>query len=194
MYTSAKKSIFVALALVASLAAAGNPSPWANSRRQAGGHPFTFVNKCGGPVTPIITDTKCGYSPRCADAAAFSGRQPGQLAAGASTTVTVDHSWVGRVFAAHPNCGPKGESCTLGEFNLDADSFFTPQTYDISNIQGFTDSIQIAAAGCDTVTCTNPNCGCTNAYPIGDTTGCGNDAPVHACGAGGIAFTVTFCP
>lgn len=41
------------------------------------------------------------------------------------------------------------------------------QAYDISNIQGFTQSMQIAVNGCDTVTCTNVNCGCSSAYPPG---------------------------
>ncbi|KAF7311723.1 Thaumatin-like protein [Mycena indigotica] len=185
----AAKSLLVVFALVASAVAEDRPRSWSNSRRQAGSHPFTFVNKCGAPVTPVITDTRCGYSPRCADAVPFSGPQPGQLGPGQSKTVTVNARWVGRVFASHPQCGPKGESCTMGEFNLDSGDFFTPQSYDISNIQGFTDSMQIAASGCDTVTCTNANCGCRNAYPIGDLSGCGNDSPVHACGAGGIAFT-----
>ncbi|KAJ7804957.1 hypothetical protein B0H14DRAFT_2383360, partial [Mycena olivaceomarginata] len=150
---------------------------------------FTFVNKCGNAITPIITDTSCGYSPRCADAAKYSGPAPTVLAPGASQTLNIDSKWVGRIFASHPACGPKGESCTITEYNLDSGSQFTPQTYDISNIQGFTDSVQISAAGCDTVTCTNANCGCTSAYPLGDTTGCGNDSPVRACGAGTVAFT-----
>jgi hypothetical protein len=80
------------------------------------------------------------------------------------------------------------------EFNLDADSFYTPNSYDISNIQGFTQSISLGAEGCATVTCTDPSCSCTDAYPIGDTTGCGNDLPVKACGKGNIPFTVVFCP
>ncbi|KAJ7812649.1 hypothetical protein B0H14DRAFT_2459057 [Mycena olivaceomarginata] len=192
---------FFALALItgvvhAEASLAG--SPWASPRkdlsRRVDGHAFTFVNKCGNAITPIITDTSCGYSPRCADAAKYSGPAPTVLAPGASQTLNIDSKWVGRIFASHPACGPKGESCTITEYNLDSGSQFTPQTYDISNIQGFTDSVQISAAGCDTVTCTNANCGCTSAYPLGDTTGCGNDSPVRACGAGTVAFTVTFCP
>ncbi|KAJ7147889.1 hypothetical protein C8R43DRAFT_1237084 [Mycena crocata] len=189
-----KAALFVLAAAV--FAQAG--SPWAHPRKdlasRAGGHAFTLVNKCGSAIKPVIADTRCGYSPRCDNAVAYSGAQPQTLAAGASQTVTVDSSWVGRIFASHPQCGPKGESCTMTEYNLDSGDFFTPQSYDISNIQGFTDSIQISAAGCQTVTCTNANCGCSNAYPIGDLSGCGNDSPVRACGAGNIAFTVTFCP
>jgi len=67
-------------------------------------------------------------------------------------------------------------------------NWFHSQAYDISNIQvsiwlrqsilarltpsplnsqGFTQSISIAVNGCDTVTCTNVNCGCSSAYPPG---------------------------
>ncbi|KAK7444097.1 hypothetical protein VKT23_015495 [Stygiomarasmius scandens] len=161
-------------------------------------HAFTLHNKCTKAVKPVIADTRCGYSPRCDDAASFKGAQPGSLAAGASKTVTIPSKWVGRIFNQNGSCGPKGEKCTITEFNLDSGNQFTPQSYDISNIQGFTQSIQIGAQGCDTVTCTNKNCGCKNAYPVGDTTGCAStgtvDNPVRACGAGNIAFSVVFCP
>ena len=55
----------------------------------------------------------------------------------------------------------------MGEFNLDTGSQWTPQAYDLSNIQGFTQSLRIEVSGCDTVTCTNAKCGCKNAYPVG---------------------------
>lgn len=45
------------------------------------------------------------------------------------------------------------------EFNLDSGSEFTPQAYDISNIQGFTQSISVGADGCATATCTSASCG-----------------------------------
>ncbi|KAI0318672.1 hypothetical protein OF83DRAFT_1170893 [Amylostereum chailletii] len=157
-------------------------------------HTFTLKNQCGNSVNPVIADTRCGYSPRCSDASSYTGPQPGSLGPGATKAVTIPSDWVGRIFSQNGACGAKGEDCTLGEFNLDTGSQFTAQAYDISNIQGFTQSIQISAAGCDTVTCTNVNCGCSNAYPPGDTTGCGNDAPVRGCGPGNIAFTVVFCP
>ncbi|KAJ7473749.1 hypothetical protein B0H11DRAFT_2236235 [Mycena galericulata] len=199
MYSSMKSALITLAAVATTVARVDAVPPPAHSRNELsqrdGGHPFTLVNKCSTPVTPIIADTSCGYSPRCgAGVADYSGPQPTTLAPQGSQTLTIDTAWVGRIFASHPACGPKGEDCTITEYNLDSGSFFTPQTYDISNIRGFTDSVQIAVAGCDTVTCTSPSCGCTNAYPIGDTTGCGDDAPVHACGAGPIAFTVTFCP
>ncbi|KAF8526932.1 hypothetical protein BU17DRAFT_40116 [Hysterangium stoloniferum] len=155
------------------------------------GHQFTLTNKCGNNVQPVIADTRCGYSPRCGDAAAYSGPQPRVLGPGQSQTVTINSDWVGRIFVQNGRCGSKGESCTLTEYNLDTGNQFTPQAYDISNIQGFTQSIQLGANGCDTVTCTNANCGCSNAYPVGDLSGCGNDSPVRACGAGDIAFNGT---
>nr|ALA44974.1 thaumatin-like protein 12 [Moniliophthora perniciosa] len=157
-------------------------------------HRFTLTNRCSSPITPIIADTRCGYSPRCSDAASYTAAQPNRLAAGASQTVTIPSRWVGRIFAQNGRCGVKGESCSLTEFNLDSGDVFTPQSYDISNIQGFTQSLQINANGCESVTCTNVNCGCRSAYPPGDLSGCGNDRPVRACGAGDIAFSVVFCP
>ncbi|KAJ7696900.1 hypothetical protein B0H14DRAFT_3174535 [Mycena olivaceomarginata] len=150
----------------------------------------------------------------CADAAKYSGPAPTVLAPGASQTLNIDSKWVGRIFASHPACGPKGESCTITEYNLGARSFsafdistkfvaapdsgsqFTPQTYDISNIQRVHGTpSKSPLQGATTVTCTNANCGVVHsAYPLGTTTGCGNDSPVRACGAGTVAFTVTFWP
>ncbi|KAF5343099.1 hypothetical protein D9758_016014 [Tetrapyrgos nigripes] len=156
-------------------------------------HAFTLTNRCPGAVNPVVADTRCGFSPRCGDASSFTGAQPGSVAPGTSKVVNIPNNWVGRIFNQNGACGAKGDGCTMGEFNLDSGDFFTPQSYDISNIQGFTQSMQISAAGCATVTCTNANCGCANAFPIGDTTGCGNDSPVRACGAGNIAFNTHLC-
>jgi len=142
----------------------------------------------------MVVSTACGYSARCADASTAALPSVGSLAAGTTTTINVPNNFVGRIFSQDGSCGAKGEDCTMLEFNLDADSFYTPNSYDISNIQGFTQSISLGAAGCSTVTCTSPSCSCENAYPIGDMTGCGNDLPVKACGKGNIAFTVVFCP
>ncbi|TRM61254.1 hypothetical protein BD626DRAFT_434424, partial [Schizophyllum amplum] len=130
-------------------------------------------------------------SPNAVD---FIGAQPGTLAAGQSKHVTIPSKWVGRVFNKVAKCGAKGENCTVTEFNLDSGDFYTPQSYDISNIQGFTQSIQIKSAGCETVTCKQQSCPCKQAYPVGDISGCGNDSPVRGCGAGDKTFTVTFCP
>ncbi|TFK69708.1 hypothetical protein BDN72DRAFT_767627, partial [Pluteus cervinus] len=134
-----------------------------------------FVNKCGYGIQPAIANTNCGYSPRC--------NNPGSGGV-----------WNGRVFAKASQCGGAGENCSIGEFNLDTGDNWTPQAYDISNIQGFSQSLQIAVGGCDTVTCTSPGCSCTQAYPIGDTSGCGNDSPVRGCGAGDKTWQITFCP
>ncbi|KII86556.1 hypothetical protein PLICRDRAFT_259199 [Plicaturopsis crispa FD-325 SS-3] len=175
-----------ALALTAS---ASSVVPHTLMKRDA--HPFTLVNKCGNAINAVVADTKCGYSPRCDDASAYSGAQPGTIAAGASASITIDNAWVGRIFAQNGNCGAKGEDCTISEFNLDTGSQYTAQAYDISNIQGFTQSTSLGAAGCATSTCTSASCACTDAYPVGDTTGCGDDAPVKACGPGAIAFTGT---
>jgi len=164
------------------------------SIRQSTDHLFTLVNKCTDSVTPVFANTMCGYSPRCTGAAAYTGAQPGSLDAGATTTVTVPYAWVGRVYNEISACGDLGWDCTVTEFNLDTGSEYTAQNYDISNIQGFTQSIGIAAAGCDTVACTSADCGCSEAYPVGDESGCGDNLADRACGAGNIAFTVTFCP
>ncbi|KAF9259849.1 hypothetical protein L218DRAFT_1079699 [Marasmius fiardii PR-910] len=160
----------------------------------AADHKFTINNKCKNAVNAVVADTKCGYSPRCQDATSYTGPQPGSIAAGKSKTITIPSRWVGRIFAKNNKCGPKGEQCTVTEFNLDSGDKFTPQSYDISNIQGFTQSVSIGADGCDSVTCTNVKCGCKNAYPPGDMSGCGGDHPVRACGAGNVGFHVTFCP
>lgn len=82
---------------------------------------------------------------------------------------------MGRVYNDISTCGDLGWDCTVTEFNLgesssfywvssrnfytDTGSEYTAQNYDISNIQGFTQSIGIAAAGCDTVACTSADCG-----------------------------------
>jgi hypothetical protein len=61
--------------------------------------------------------------------------------------------WVGRVFVQNGNCGASGENCSMGEFNMDTGDFYTPQAYDISNIQGYTQAMSITGAGCETVSC-----------------------------------------
>ncbi|KAJ7140948.1 hypothetical protein C8R44DRAFT_603999 [Mycena epipterygia] len=176
-------------------AASTETSPTSSSSSSSGGHQFTLINKCSSAVKPVVVSTACGYSPRCSDASTAAPPSVGSLEAGQTTSITIADNFVGRIFAQNGKCGAKGEDCTMLEFNLaDADSFYTPNSYDISNIQGFTQSISLGAAGCSTVTCTNPSCTCDNAYSIGDTTGCGNDLPVKACGKGNIAFTVVFCP
>ncbi|KAJ4496298.1 hypothetical protein C8J55DRAFT_16280 [Lentinula edodes] len=165
-------------------------------RRGAGDHTFTLVNNCPESITAYVEDTKCGYSTRCTDASSYTAAQPGVILAGASVQVTIPASWVGRIYAetVASSCGAKGEDCTIGEFNLDTGDIYAAQAYDISNIQGYTQAMSIQLQGCDTVTCTSEDCSCSNAYPPGDETGCGDDSPVRACGAGAIPATITFCP
>ncbi|KAF8896126.1 hypothetical protein BD779DRAFT_1667975 [Infundibulicybe gibba] len=148
-------------------------------------------------------------------AISYTGPQPGSINAGGSKSVTINSQWNGRIFAQNGHCGAKGEGCTMTEFNLDTGNQFTHRrtisptsrhvfcaldylrgTSNADTIihQGFTQSIQIAVGGCDTVTCTNVGCGCKNAYPPGDLSGCGNDSPVRGCSAGSKTWTITFCP
>ncbi|KII86557.1 hypothetical protein PLICRDRAFT_259166 [Plicaturopsis crispa FD-325 SS-3] len=189
--TTAKK---VTTSQVKASSTASSPAASSSGSGSTSGHKFTLTNKCSNAVKPVFADTRCGYSPRCSDASSFSGAQPASLAAGATTTVTVDDNWVGRLFAQNGKCGASGEDCTMLEFNLDSGSQWTPQAYDISNIQGFTQSISVGADGCDTATCTSASCGCSNAYKVGDLAGCGGDEAVKACGAGNVGFNVVFCP
>jgi hypothetical protein len=53
---------------------------------------------------------------------------------------------------------------------LDTGDHWTPQAYDISNIQGFTQSVSIGANGCKSTTCKNVHCPCLQAYPPGVST------------------------
>ena len=53
---------------------------------------------------------------------------------------------------------------------IDTGNKFTPQAYDISNIQAFTQSVSIGANGCQSTTCTSVKCPCTQAYPPGVST------------------------
>lgn len=45
----------------------------------------------------------------------------------------------------------------MGEFNLGADSIYTPNSWDVSIIQGFTQSMSIASGG-NTAICTSASC------------------------------------
>lgn len=158
------------------------------------GHLFTIVNKCKHAVLPRVADTRCGYSPRCKGAAKYSGKQPAKLGAGKKVQFYINRNWVGRIYNKIKRCGPKGENCTMAEFNLDTGSKWSPQAYDISNIQGFTQSMAISAKNCASVTCKTVKCPCKQAYKPGDMSGCGNDSPVRACGTGRVPFKVVFCP
>jgi len=150
------------------------------------GHLFTLVNRCGHGVNMSIDNWS--RTP-------YNGPQPPTLGAGKSWSTTIPSGWDGRI-CDNRNCYGGG---SMTEFNLDTGNFYTPQAYDISNIQGFTIGQQIVASGCQTVTCPSGSCPCNQAYPPGNMAGsCPNkstvDNPVRACGAGDIAFTITYCP
>ncbi|KAH0585380.1 hypothetical protein H2248_008617 [Termitomyces sp. 'cryptogamus'] len=166
-------------------------------------HKFHLKNNCVSTVKPVIVNTNCNYSPRCSTpgsggvpnpAIPYTGPQPAHLAPGQSQSLIINSQWNGRIFNQNGACGAAGERCTVTEFNLDTGSHWTPQTYDISNIQGYTQSVRIEVDGCYPVACTKMNCGCKNAYSVGDIAGCDNDSPVHSCSAGSHTFTITFCP
>ncbi|KAF4613701.1 hypothetical protein D9613_007839 [Agrocybe pediades] len=179
--------------------------------------PIIANTNCG--YSPRCNTPNSGGAGVPLPAISFHGGQPGQIAKGQSKTVHINRQWNGRIFNQNGHCGAAGEKCTMAEFNLDTGNAFTAQhsfctipclvactdiylyssvrswqAYDISNIQGFTQSMSIAVGGCDTVTCTNVNCGCHNAYKPGDLSGCGNDSPVRGCSPGDKSWTITFCP
>ncbi|KAM0751816.1 hypothetical protein T439DRAFT_355706 [Meredithblackwellia eburnea MCA 4105] len=171
---------------------------------------FTLVNKCSKRVNPKFVNIACVYYP-CASGQVttatthlYTGSQPGYLAPGAQIVKTVDDGWHGRIFdAASGNCSPLGQGCSMLEFTLDS-AGITPQSYDISNIMGFTQKYQIQAISatpgtkCETVTCRSADCDCTQAYSFDNTAGtCGSatiDRPSRSCDGGPTKFKVTFCP
>ncbi|KAJ7291816.1 hypothetical protein C8J57DRAFT_1588534 [Mycena rebaudengoi] len=70
--------------------------------------------------------------------------------------------------------------CSMTEFTFDSPNINGQNDYDISNIQGFSVAQQIIPdGGCSTVTCTNVNCPCNQAYRPNDISGtCGGTGPV----------------
>ncbi|KAI5476805.1 hypothetical protein MNV49_007262 [Pseudohyphozyma bogoriensis] len=142
-------------------------------------HTFTFINQCAYSVTPTLANVDCVYtscdSEEQAEASshAFTGAQSPTLSQGQTSSVSVNAGWIGRAYDQNGSCGSLGENCSMTEFNLDTGSFWTPSAYDLSNIQGFTQSLSIAADGGDTVTCTTVDCACNQAYPPGNEQGCG---------------------
>ncbi|KAJ7605953.1 hypothetical protein DFH06DRAFT_1348372 [Mycena polygramma] len=67
-----------------------------------------------------------------------------------------------------------------GYWTFDSANINGNNDYDISNIQGFSVAQRIIPdSGCDTVTCTDVNCACNQAYRPGDTAGkCGGTGSV----------------
>ncbi|KZP26538.1 hypothetical protein FIBSPDRAFT_819570 [Athelia psychrophila] len=153
-------------------------------------HTITLTNKCTGGV-PVWVDST--YSP-----VAYTGAQPGTIGAGKTVNIVVPNGWNSRICrnAGGARCADAVSKESMAEFNLDSGGL---DYYDISNIEGYTVAQEIVAhntspyGGCGTVECTSANCACSQAYPIGDPSGCGNDAPVRACPSSG-AFTITYCP
>jgi len=152
------------------------------------GHEFTLHNKCSYSV-PLHVNNWANVP--------YKGPQPGTLRAGEIKKITMPTGWDGRICHAVGGCGKSCfGKCSMTEFNLDTGNKFTPQAYDISNIQGFTvpQAIVPTDKSCDSVHCLHANCACSQAYPVGDTTGCGDDFPVKACGAGNKAMDIIYCP
>ncbi|KZP12385.1 hypothetical protein FIBSPDRAFT_1050103 [Athelia psychrophila] len=153
-------------------------------------HTITLTNNCGSSV-PVYVDS--AYSP-----VAYTGAQPGTIGAGSSVAITLPTGWNSRIChnADGKNCADGATVDSMSEFNLDSGGL---DYYDISNIEGYTIAQEIVAhgtssfGGCGTVECTSASCACSQAYPVGDPSGCGDDAPVKSCPSAGD-FTITYCP
>ncbi|KZO97732.1 hypothetical protein CALVIDRAFT_597221 [Calocera viscosa TUFC12733] len=145
-------------------------------------HSFTLHNNCGYSV-PVFVDSWPG-------SVSYTGPQPGTLSPGEYYGLTIPSGWNSRICdnADGGNCWGADSMC---EFNMDSGGL---AYYDISNIRAYSIAQQIAPAdgSCQTVTCTSADCPCSQAYPVGDESGCGDDAPVKACGD--QDFTITYCP
>lgn len=76
------------------------------------------------------------------------------------TVLSPSSTWVRVEYAVRI----RSQYLSLGFPRADTGSAFTAQAYDISNIQGFTQSIEIEAAGCDTVSCTNVDCSVSSIF------------------------------
>jgi len=167
-------------------------------------HALNLHNNCGHGLQPTVAS--CIDLPPGTPCTAYTGSQPPFLNAGGSATVTVPNGWNGRVFVQANTCSAQSGDCfstgclgcTLLEFTMDASNNGGQQSYDISNINGFTQAYRLSGDGCDAVTCSAANCPCTQAYPPGDFSDfCGTSTPDHAvrnCGAGPVGFSITFCP
>jgi len=168
-------------------------------------HALTITNRCGYGVQPRIAS--CVDLPAGTPCNGYGGGLPGYLNPGGSETVTLPSGWNGRVFVQANSCDANtGDcystgctGCTLTEFNTDVARNGGQQYWDISNINGFTQSVSVGIGNCGSTTCTSGDCPCNQAYRRGDYSGtCGGSGPVdqavRACGAGEVPITVTFCP
>jgi len=79
-------------------------------------------------------------------------------------------------------------------FNFDNGPAATSQSYDLSNIQGFTRGMQAVPwpsdAGCQTKTCWAADCDLSQAYPPGNE---GDNAANTSCGAANLGITLYLC-
>ncbi|EJU05205.1 hypothetical protein DACRYDRAFT_19781 [Dacryopinax primogenitus] len=148
----------------------------------ASAHSFTLHNNCPYNV-PVFVDSWPG-------SITYTGPQPGTLGPGEYYGLSIPSGWNSRI-CHNADGGNCWGADSMTEFNMDAGGL---AYYDISNIEAFSIAQQIAPAGggCQTVTCTSANCPCSQAYPPGDESGCGDDAPVKACSD--QDFTITYCP
>ncbi|EJU05207.1 hypothetical protein DACRYDRAFT_98063 [Dacryopinax primogenitus] len=147
----------------------------------ASAHTFTLHNNCNYNV-PLYVDSWPG-------SVAYTGPQP-TLSPGQWQSITIPTGWDSRICQNADGGKCWGED-SMTEFTMDSEGL---AYYDISNIEAFFIAQQIAPAdsSCQTVTCTSANCPCSQAYPVGDESGCRDDAPVKACF--GQDFTITYCP
>ncbi|KAJ7166540.1 hypothetical protein C8R43DRAFT_986304 [Mycena crocata] len=139
----------------------------------------------------------------------YTGPAIGDIPAKTSRDITVPNGWNGRICDRPPNSGCQNDcfggiafglpGCSMTEWIFNAASIGGKHDYDISNIQGFSVAQQIIPdpSGCETLTCTNVNCPCNEAYRPNDTSGtCGGTGPLdqatRVCGSSG--FTVVYCP
>ncbi|KAF9075029.1 thaumatin [Rhodocollybia butyracea] len=136
----------------------------------------------------------------------YSGNPSIVINAGQSTSITVPTGWSGRICDMPPGSGCEnncfggiafGEAaCSMTEWTMDSGGL---DFYDISNIQGFSVEMNIIPSngGCESKSCPNVGCSCTEAYAPGNTSGqCGGTGPddeaVAACPVG-ASYTVVYC-
>ncbi|KAG8853630.1 hypothetical protein FRB96_008047 [Tulasnella sp. 330] len=163
----------------------------------AADHWITVVNNCGVTANPWVADTSCTYSAaRCGQTNAYTGPTSYTVAPGGSAIFMLPNNFVGRVFdkGSSSACGTDGWDCSLLEFNFDNGAAATDQSYDLSNIQGFTRGMQAVPwpsnAGCQTKTCFASNCALDQAYPPGNE---GDNAANTSCGAANLGITLYLC-
>ncbi|KAI5474301.1 hypothetical protein MNV49_003654 [Pseudohyphozyma bogoriensis] len=153
-------------------------------------HTITIVNGCSTAQPLYIGSLNGGQNPT---SAAYTGAQPGTLAAGASFVATIPTSWNSQICynSDGANCAAGASTSSQAEWNMDSGGL---DYYDISNVQGYTGGIEIVPVntspygGCGTLECTSADCACEEAYPVDTPSPSCN--PVQACPSGD--YTVTF--